>query len=182
MSRYLPNIITGMRLALTPYLVWLLLHNAYADALLVFVVMGVSDALDGFLAKHFNWQSLLGAYLDPLADKTMLVSAYVALTLQGLIPAWLAALVVARDVVILCGAIAYHWVTRRLEMKPTVVSKANTLFQIVLVLAVISNQLSPLPDGLLPLLTWATLCTTLASGAGYVWEGSRRARRALEES
>lgn len=174
MTRHLPNLITGTRLILAPYLVWLLMQDRFVDALLLFAILGASDALDGYLAKHYRWESLLGAYLDPLADKIMLISAYLTLAWKGMVPGWLAFMVVGRDVIILGGALAYHWVTRELKMDPSVISKANTFFQIVLVLAVIQNEITSLPSGLVQMLIWLTLCTTLASGADYVWQSSRR--------
>jgi cardiolipin synthase (CMP-forming) len=174
MLRHLPNLLTGARLLLTPGFVWLLLEERYTEALLLFALMGVSDALDGFLAKHYRWQSALGALLDPLADKVMLVSAYLALTWQNLIPAWLTAFVLGRDFLIMSGALAYQWATRRLEIRPSAISKVNTFVQILLVLAVIANQILPLPTWMLSALIWLTLGTTLASGAGYVWTSSRR--------
>src|SRR5687767_5119963 len=166
MLRNLPNLITTARVLLAPYFVWLLLQDRYGDALIVFAVMGASDALDGYLAKTYHWQSRLGAYLDPLADKLMLVSAYIALAWKGLIPLWLVAIVVGRDVLILSGALAYHFVVRRLEMNPSAVSKANTFVQIVLALAVILDQIMLMPNLALDTLIWLTLITTLASGAG----------------
>lgn len=182
MTHHLPNLITGIRLLLTPCLVWLLIEDRYVDALLLFGLMGASDALDGFLAKHYRWESLLGAYLDPLADKAMLVSAYLTLAWKGMVPGWLTVFVVGRDFIILSGAIAYHWVTRDLKMDPSIVSKANTFFQIMLVLVLIQNEITGLPALLPHLLIWATLCTTLASGADYIWQSTRRMRRVLQGS
>lgn len=175
-AKYIPNLITLLRFLLVPPLVWVLSEGCYGDALCLFALMGISDALDGFLAKRFDWKTTLGAYLDPLADKVMLVSAYVTLGWLALLPVWLVAIVIGRDAVILSGALAYHLVTRRLEMVPSYISKANTLMQIVLVLSVITAQLVHLPRGLLASLMLGTVLTTLGSGVAYVVEWSRRVK------
>ena len=172
----LPNIITFIRFLLLPPIVLLLLNHRYDAALLVFAVAGFSDALDGYLAKRFHWTSRLGALLDPLADKLMLVSAFVTLAWLGLIPPWLVGLIILRDVVIVTGAIVYHMRIEKLEAAPSVVSKLNTFAQILLILAVMFSQaVRHLPSFWMDVLIYTVLVTTLWSGFDYVWTWGRRA-------
>ena len=105
--RYLPNVITGIRVLLVMPLVYALLTHHFVLALVLFAVAGVSDGVDGFLARRFNWYTQLGAMLDPLADKLLLVSTYLCLAWLGFFPVWFVALVVGRDLIIFCGAISY---------------------------------------------------------------------------
>jgi cardiolipin synthase len=172
----LPNIITFVRFLLVPPVVLLLLNHRYDAAMLVFALAGFSDALDGYLAKRYHWTSPLGALLDPLADKLMLVSGFVALAWLGLIPPWLVGLIILRDVVIVTGAIVYHMRIEKLEAAPSVVSKLNTLAQILLVLAVMFSQaIQELPSFWMDVLIYGVLLTTLWSGLDYVWTWGRRA-------
>lgn len=176
--RDIPNLITVVRILLVPPFVWLLLRGDFGTALLVFFIAGVSDGLDGFLAKHYGWTSRLGGLLDPLADKLLLVSAFVALGYQALLPVWLVALVLLRDVVIVSGAIAYHIQVERLDAAPSWVSKVNTVLQIVLVLLVISQQVYPvLSEFWMQVLELMVVVSIVWSGLDYVWTWSQRAQR-----
>lgn len=168
--RYLPNLITAARLAAVPLFIWWLFDGQYNNALWLFVLMGLSDALDGYLAKSFQWRTALGAYLDPAADKTMLIGAYVTLGALHLLPHWLVFVVILRDVALLAGALAYNFATRRMEIQPTWISKINTVVQIVLVVAIIYNQLEAIPVLLIQTLIGLTLFTTFASGLDYLME------------
>jgi len=175
-ARDIPNLITVLRLLLVPPIVFCLLTAEYGLALVLFVLAGLSDALDGFLAKTFKWTSRLGGLLDPIADKLLLVSCYLALAWQGLIPVWLTAVVLGRDVVIFAGAILYNALVERLEAAPSVISKINTLSQLVLVVAVLFNYGAQLlPTGWLELLIHGVFATTLLSGIDYVWTWGWRA-------
>lgn len=161
---------------MVPPVVMLLATQHYTAALVLFAVAGVSDALDGFLAKRFGWTSRLGAILDPLADKALLITTYLALGWLGLIPGWLVAAVIARDAVILTGAVAYHLKIGRFETAPTVLSKINTFMQVLLALSVVFGQgVTPLPLPWITTLIYLVLATTTASGIGYVWVWGRRA-------
>jgi cardiolipin synthase len=172
----LPNIITFIRFLLLPPVVLLLLNHRYDAALLVFAVAGFSDALDGYLAKRYHWTSRLGALLDPLADKLMLVSGFVTLAWLGLIPSWLVGLIILRDAVIVTGALVYHLRIEKLEAAPSVVSKLNTFAQILLILAVMFSQaIRELPSFWMDALIYTVLVTTLWSGFDYVWTWGRRA-------
>jgi cardiolipin synthase len=173
----IPNLITVLRILLVAPIAWALLVHRFELALALFFVAGFSDGLDGFLAKHYGWTSRLGALLDPLADKALLVASYAALAWVGLLPVWLLVLVVARDVVIVAGAIAYNFRIERLEAQPTLISKLNTLLQILLVLLVIVQQVFPRVDAVwVQVLVYAVTVSVVWSGLDYVVTWSRRAR------
>ncbi|WJW76064.1 CDP-alcohol phosphatidyltransferase family protein [Thiohalobacter sp. IOR34] len=175
-ARDIPNMITVMRFLLVPPVVWLLLEGRFAAALLLFLVAGVSDGVDGFLAKHYGWTSRIGGLLDPLADKFLLVSCFVTLGWLGVIPLWLVIVVVLRDLIILAGALAYHFRVERLIAEPSIISKLNTLSQILLVLAVLYDRgIAALPESWLAVLVYSVLATTLLSGIDYVWTWGWRA-------
>jgi cardiolipin synthase len=180
-ARHLPNLITSLRLLLVLPLVWLLINNRYPAALYLFVIMGASDGVDGFLAKRFHWSSRLGQYMDPVADKAMLVSTYLSLGWLSVLPAWLVAIVILRDVIIIAGAVAYHFVTHQLEMRPTWLSKLNTVMQIILALVAIMAQFLTIPDAIVALMIVIVLLTTVASGLDYTLEWTRRTRAALRQ-
>jgi cardiolipin synthase len=174
----LPNLITAFRFLLVPPVALLLLEEYFGLALLIFATAGFSDALDGFLAKQFGWTSRLGALLDPLADKLLLITSFITLGWLGLIPLWLVALVIIRDLVIVTGAIVYHMRIEQLEASPSLVSKLNTVAQILLVLAVIFNQAFrelELPALWMDVLLYSVLVTVIWSGIDYVWTWSHKA-------
>lgn len=127
--RDIPNSISVFRILLVVPVVWLLLQQHYAMALVLFAIAGLSDALDGFLAKVNGWESRLGSILDPLADKLLLVCSFLALVWLGLIPSWLFVVVIARDLIIVIGGVAFHLMFGRFEMEPSIISKMNTFFQ-----------------------------------------------------
>jgi len=174
--RDLPNLITVFRFLLVPPVVMLLLQGRFGSALLVFAIAGFSDALDGYLAKRYHWTSRMGALLDPLADKLLLVSSFVTLGWLGLIPLWLVGLVILRDLVIVTGAVVYHMRIEQLEAEPSLVSKLNTFTQIVLILAIMFTQAFQKLPALWPeVLLYSVLVTTVWSGFDYVWTWSRKA-------
>lgn len=136
---HIPNAITVFRIFLTPLVIWLMIDGRMQTAFLVFLIAGVSDGLDGFLAKRYGWQTELGAYLDPVADKMLLVSIYVVLGLSAHLPVWLVIAVVSRDFLII-GAMLLSWVLGRpVPVRPLLVSKANTVAQIILALIVLGE-------------------------------------------
>lgn len=174
--RDIPNIISVMRILLTLPVVYFLLQREYTSALILFAVAGFSDGLDGYLAKHYNWQSRLGGLLDPLADKALLMASFLVLAATGLIPIWLVLIAVCRDLVIVGGALYYNFAIEELQASPSLVSKLNTLLQILLVILVVTDAGPyPLPDPLLEGLQWALLSTVLLSGGHYVVVWSRKA-------
>ena len=174
--RFLPNTLSLLRIGLVVPAVWSLHAQRYRLAIALIVLAGATDALDGLLARRFGWSSYVGAILDPLADKLMLVSIYAALAWLGHLPVWLAGLVVARDLVIVVGAVAFHFLIGAVRMEPTVAGKANTAVQLSLI-GVVVGQLAglPFPAQLGEALVWFTAATTLWSGGDYVYTWSRRA-------
>jgi cardiolipin synthase len=136
----IPNLITLARILLVPVVVWAIATGQIRLAFLLFVAAGISDGVDGFLAKRFGMKTELGAYLDPLADKVLIVSIYVTLGITGVIPLWIVILVVSRDIMIV-GAIILSWlVDRPVQIKPLMVSKANTAAQIVFACLVLGSH------------------------------------------
>lgn len=180
---WLPNAITGVRMALAAPLAWLVLEGDRGAALALALAAGFSDALDGLLAKRMGWQSRLGGLIDPMADKLMLLAAFLSLGLVGDVPAWLVWLVIGRDVVIVAGAVAYHNLIGPLQARPTAISKLTTLLQILLVLALLVDGIEAiaLPRVLLQGLVIATAAATVASGLHYVLVWSGKTRRALAQ-
>ncbi|NOR41270.1 MAG: CDP-alcohol phosphatidyltransferase family protein [Gammaproteobacteria bacterium] len=172
----IPNIITVFRFLLVPPVVWLMLNQRFGAALIVFGIAGFSDALDGYLAKRYNWTSRLGSLLDPLADKLLLLSDFITLAWLHWIPLWLVSLVILRDLIIVAGAIVYHMRIEQLDAEPSLVSKLNTVTQILLVLAVMFTQaVQELPALWLDVLLYSVLVTTVWSGLDYIWTWGRRA-------
>jgi cardiolipin synthase len=175
--RDIPNLISVARLLLVPPVVLLILERDYGLALLLFFVAGISDGIDGFLAKRNGWQSRLGGYLDPLADKLLMVSSLIVLGLEGLVPLWVTVAVVLRDVVIVGGALAYRSLVGRFEAAPSVISKINTGVQIILVLGVLADRALGLETDFTPLF-YVAVVMAIGSGTDYVLQWSRRARQA----
>ncbi|HET7885746.1 MAG TPA: CDP-alcohol phosphatidyltransferase family protein [Bradyrhizobium sp.] len=144
----IPNIITLARIILVPVIIWAIASNEMEIAFAIFVIAGVSDAVDGFLAKRFNMASELGALLDPLADKALLVSIYVALGIWGAMPRWIVILVVSRDIMIVSAVIVSWLFDKPVAMKPLMVSKLNTAAQVALaalILASLGFGFKPMP-------------------------------------
>ena len=180
MLRQLPNLITFVRILLIAPIAVALLHHELLIALGLFCLAAVSDLLDGFIAKRFGWQSALGGVLDPAADKLLLATSFVVLAVMHLVPLWLMAAAVVRDLIIVGGAIAYRLWLGPVEARPSNLSKLNTLCQALFILCVIARQQFSQPDA------WAivtlgalTFLTTAVSGIDYVL---RYGRAALEEA
>lgn len=165
----LPNIITLARVILVPVVFWLLITGETQVAFIVFIIAGVSDAVDGYLAKTFGWQTELGAYLDPLADKLLIVSIFLALGVDGKLPLWLVVAVVSRDILIVIAVMLSWLLGRPVRIKPLIVSKANTVAQIVLAATVLADEGFGLGLGWARfVLVWLTGALTLASLGAYL--------------
>ncbi len=165
----LPNLISLARLVSTPVVVWLILTDAMAPAFWVFSIAAISDAVDGFVAKRFDSETVLGAYLDALADKALLVSVYVVLGALGQLPLWLVLLVVFRDLLIVGGALLLWLLARSFRIKPLLVSKVNTVAQIVLAVTVLGRLGFDLTvEGVELVQIYVVAATALASGASYI--------------
>lgn len=177
--RHIPNIITIFRLFLIPPVAYAILKEQYVAAFWLFGIAGFSDALDGFLARAFKWQSELGATLDPIADKTLMIVSFYCLYWQGVIPWWLFVVVLMRDLIIVVGASAYQFVTRSLKMEPILLGKFNTGVQILMIMALLAHlsyQIIPVKwvDSLAVIL----LISTLVSGIAYVTIWLKKTRAA----
>jgi len=179
--RNLPNLLSVLRIFLVPPVVFYMLQENYMPAMILFVVAGVTDSLDGWLAKHFNWQSHLGEILDPLADKLLLVSSYVCFAWLEHLPIWLVVSVMLRDIIIVAGGVLYRIFFGKVVINPTYISKFNTLMQITLIaVMLLSLAWIPVSDLLITVLIWTVLFTTVASGIVYVYAWGSRAIQAAK--
>ena len=170
----IPNLITLGRIILVPVVFWLLVSGQTKSAFFCFVCAGISDAVDGFLAKRFNWQTTLGSYLDPLADKLLIVSIFIALGVARELPSWLVVAVVARDILIVAGVLLCWLLEHPVNIHPIGISKANTAAQLLLASLVLADEgfnlgLETLRFGLV----WITGVLTILSLAAYVREWLR---------
>lgn len=171
----LPNLVSFARLLCVPLAVWLMLDNEMFIAFWVVVGAGLSDAVDGFIAKRFNLRTELGAYLDPLADKALLVSAYLTLGYLHHIPLWLVILVVFRDLTIIGGAVVVYAIAGSFKSRPSLLSKVNTALQIALAVMVLARLALEFDDmGLTRLLVPVVGVTTFLSGVAYLVHWARR--------
>lgn len=175
--KYIPNMICVVRIILVAPIVWSLLQGRYGLALGLILVAGLSDALDGFLARRFDWRTRVGGLLDPAADKLLMFAAYVTLAWIGLVPVWFSAIVVGRDIIIITGAIVYQLYVAPVHGEPTGASKLNTVLQILFVLFTITHAWRGQPPMLVLQLLGAGILTTIAiSTIQYVTTGLSRAR------
>ncbi len=164
-----PNFITLLRFLMVPALVYALLLGEMRPAFVIFVIAGISDGVDGFVARHYNQQSELGAYLDPIADKLLLVSVFVMLAILGFLPHWLVVLVVSRDVLIVMAVLLSSIMARPVDMNPIFISKANTAVQIALVSVVLAELAFNIGlGGLTTVLVYGVAALTVVSAAAYL--------------
>ncbi len=167
-------------MTLVPLVVYLLVRDQREAALWLFAIAGLSDAVDGFVARRFNQRTRLGAILDPLADKLLIVATALALAWLGLLPAWLAAIIVGRDLVILAGALSYHYLIGPYEMAPSLPGKVCTFSQVVLVVGVLMHAAGYIDVGdMLRPASIVVAVISVSSGAHYVWVWSHKAAKAL---
>lgn len=175
---WLPNAISMLRIVLVAPILYLIVDGEYAVALLLFVIAGGSDGIDGYLAVRFNWQTRFGALLDPVADKLLVSGMFITLAWQGLLPVWLAAVVILRDLVIFVGALVYHFLIEPVQGEPSRISKLNTALQLLFLLFVLSRAGFAWPQQIsLTTLGAAVLVTAVISGVDYVLRWSDRARK-----
>ena len=175
-ARSIPNLISTFRILLVPPVVWSMLEQNWSLALPLFLIAGLSDGLDGFLARRYHWTSRLGAILDPIGDKLLMVSSYLVLGWQGVLPCWLVALVILRDVVIMSGTVMYRFLVGVVVFEPILLSKINTVCQILLITVALCVLVGvELFTGIQTLLIYIVLATTLSSGVAYVVLWARRA-------
>jgi cardiolipin synthase (CMP-forming) len=165
------NCITAIRIVLIPWFAILVINGSFNQALWVFAGAALTDGLDGLTARLLSQKTRLGAFLDPLADKMLLSTAYVALAVLKKIPVWLSVIVICRDVIIMMGVSLLVINQSRFEIKPSVSSKMTTFLQILLILAVLSSGLVVINDQIIQGLVYATLAFTVYSGLGYIYTG-----------
>ncbi len=168
-----PNSLTILRILLIPCYIGLLVYGQFDQALVVLIVAGITDALDGAIARVMNQHTKLGAMLDPLADKLLLTSGFITLSLIHLIPSWVTILVVSRDLILMLGTVVAHVTDSHVDITPTLLGKGTTLFQlsyIVMVIFLTSHQLNAAV--MLPLL-FCMISFTLMSGLHYLYRGYR---------
>lgn len=179
--RQIPNLITVARVLLVIPTAWCLVAAQYDKALALMAVAGASDAVDGWLARHFNWVSRFGTALDPLADKLLVGVLFIVLTVEGALPLWVAGIAIGRDLVILGGAGAYRALFKHIEFAPTLLSKANTAVQFSVLLLLLLGlcdfaYLSEIAQSITdPYGFWVVATLAIASGTDYVITWSRRA-------
>ena len=171
----LANLLTMFRMAMIPFFIMAIVYGHSVVALWVFLGAGITDALDGAIARFFNQRSALGAFLDPAADKLMLTSAFVVLALPAMnlaysIPVWLPVLTIARDVVIVLLTLILHLTYGIKSFPPTIPGKATTLFQISFIVGILLKNSYGLPGPLLVFLMWSVAGLTLVSGLHYIWK------------
>ena len=172
----LPNLITLGRLFSVPIVVWLILGGQMKAAFWIFFIAALSDAVDGILAKLLDAETVFGAFLDPIADKALLVGAFLTLGHEGYIVTWLVIMVVFRDLVIVGGAILFQTVTKTLTMQPLLISKVNTFVQLTFAIVVLLVEAYRIEDGFaLEIIGYIVAITTLWSGTAYVFTWSQMA-------
>lgn len=166
----LANCLTVLRIVLIPVFVTLLVYRKLGVALLVFAVAALTDLLDGWVARRQGISSRLGAFLDPTADKLLLIASFVTLTYLKLLPFWITAVVMSRDIMLMVGALLIHMVGGRIYPRPTWAGKAATLFQVATVLSAMLARYYRIPFGT-TLFLWLAASFTIASGVHYLWQG-----------
>jgi len=175
MTMYLniPNFLSMLRIVSIPLLIILLSYDEHGGAFTVFICAAITDGLDGFIARRFKQKTMVGAYLDPIADKLLLTSSFIAFALMGLIPKWLTILVVSRDVIIAMGIVVLQLVSIRVDIKPSFLSKLTTVFQLATIAARLLLDILGRHFDALPYLYWATGVLTVVSGLQYIVRGLR---------
>jgi cardiolipin synthase (CMP-forming) len=177
----IPNLLTMSRIILVPIIVILLMDGSFCIALVLLVISGVTDVLDGFLARVLNQQTVLGAYLDPIADKALMISCFVTLSVKKFIPGWLSVIVISRDCIILLGVSVLTMLSVPFKVKPVLLSKLTTLIQIVTILAVLMGRCWSANRGIgLDALFLLTALLTVVSGFYYMALGIKYINRASQ--
>ena len=180
LKRHIPNVLTSLRILLVIPVAYYLFESNYLYSLALFLFAGISDAVDGYLARRFLWTSNFGAWADPLADKLIVGVVFVVLAIQGLVPAWLVFVTIGRDLIILCGAATYRKLFGKIDIAPTILSKVNTVVQILALLLVMVTLLD-IPqlmknDYMLDVVFIIVGIFSILSGIDYVISWIRRAR------
>jgi len=169
----LPNLISLARIILVPLFIILSIHQHFGWALLIFAIAAVSDAVDGLFARLLEQRTVLGSYLDPVADKLLTSSAYVTLAILGILPGWLTVIVVSRDVIIILGIMILFLTSHPLEIRPSLASKLTTILQFTTVVSTLVSKYSFSVPFLIDFLIWGTAVVTVISGLQYIGRGIR---------
>ena len=178
----IPNILTVSRILMTPLFIILLMKDLFGLALVIFSLATFTDGLDGFIARYFNQRTLMGAYLDPIADKFLLSAAFITLAILTVIPAWLTVIVISRDILIVAGIIIFAINDIKVKIRPSIVSKFTTAFQLGTIIIVLLGIYYPVVEiAELPAL-WATAGLTILSGLHYMLAGIGTLQAGLEEN
>jgi len=170
----IPNLITLFRILLTPLFIIFLIQGNYRKALLVFVLAGVSDMADGLIARTWQQKSLLGSYLDPLADKILMAASFVTLSIYHQIPSWVTVVVLSRDVILALGVLIFRLADVPLVIRPTLSGKWTTTFQLITIGFVLLNKIITFPRLILLGLFWVTAALTIISGLQYFYRGIKQ--------
>lgn len=179
-KRDIPNLISILRIILVIPIAYFLWKQNYLTALLLFLFGGLSDGLDGFLARRYKWETEIGVILDPMGDKLMMLTAYLLLGWHNLLPWWLVSLVLFRDFIIILGTLLYRKFIGDAKLNPLYISKLNTVLQILLVLVIMFSQVIELNQLIIDSVLWLVVATTLMSGYAYINEWGRRAWHILK--
>jgi cardiolipin synthase len=169
----LPNIMTLIRILLIPLFVIFIINKLFGWAFITFAVAGITDGIDGMIARVTHKRTELGSYLDPIADKLLLMAAFVTLAIIEIVPSWLAVIVIARDVIILIGFLVLLLTDYRPKIEPSLVSKVTTVFQISMVLLVLMADYAPVFKLLSTIAVYGTAFFTIASGSHYIYLGTQ---------
>ena len=176
----IPNTLTVLRIVLVPVIVILLIQGEYGKALICFIIAGVTDGLDGLIARSLNQMTVVGAYLDPLADKALVISMFATLAIVGVIPGWLAVVVISRDCIILGGILVMTLMSIDLEIKPSFVSKVNTTLQLFTIFFALLLKMDGVEQHFheaFMVLCWLTAIFTAISGGDYLLKGMKLINR-----
>jgi cardiolipin synthase len=168
----IPNTLTIVRILSIPVFVICLFYDRFVVAFLIFVGAGITDGLDGLIARVYGQKTTIGTYLDPIADKLMLVTAFIVLAIVGGIPTWLTVIVIARDLIIALGVLSLLLTAHNVEIKPVAIGKASTVFQIATIAWALLVPYSLFFKSLLPYLIWTTVALTCLSGLQYIYIGA----------
>lgn len=168
----LPNVLSLTRILLIPIFIILMIDKLYGWALITFAVAGITDGADGLVARLTGQKTELGAYLDPIADKLLLMSSFITLAILKILPSWLVVIVITRDVIIALGFFVFLLTNKRPAIRPSFISKMTTTFQISTILIVLMQEYYPVLSPLFPVATYGTTLFTVVSGSHYVYLGT----------
>jgi cardiolipin synthase len=169
----IPNFLTILRILAIPVFVICLLYGRFVTALFVFIGAGITDGLDGWIARVYHQRTPTGAYLDPIADKLMLTTAFIVLAVLQLIPQWLTVIVISRDVIVALGILILFLTDHPVEIKPLFIGKTATVFQIVTIAWALVTPYSPFMQDILRYIIWGTAVLTCITGLQYIYIGTK---------